>query len=89
METNEGYVILQEETYHTDEKTGDRYRIVLGHRGGDFPQYVTWESTVRVNASGEDRYDYFWGHYFNGDSKIAARLDYHTRLLSNYSRHQN
>ncbi len=78
-ETNQGYVILKDETYHTD-PDGTEHRIVLGYLSGRTHTYCTWDSTCRGGG-----YSYFWGHCFMED-EAAARRDYHLRLAEKYER---
>lgn len=75
-ETNQGFVVLNAETYrlHYD---GSEERVVLAYKCGKNPQYVTWEST-RSGA----KLDYYWGHYFSDEN--AALRDYHQRLIDHY-----
>lgn len=79
-EFNEGYEIIEAETFCTRPWDDGEERIVLGKIDTRFgTHYVTWES---CRHPAEGKADFFWGHYF--DYEKQARADYHRRLAEKY-----
>ena len=82
VKANEGYTIIVSETY-TASRSGQMSRIVLGVKDTSFGKmFVTWESTAWPLSNGNEKSDYYWGHYFDDERK--ARADYHRRLVEKY-----
>lgn len=79
---NEGYEIIALEAYSVS-RAGQESRVVLARKQTAFgTMFVTWESTARPLPDGGENSDYYWGHYFDDESK--ARADYHRRLAAKY-----
>ena len=84
LEKNEGYEIIAREVYSTS-RLGQQESIALGRNVTKHgTMYVTWDCTGWPLKDGSTKVDYYWGHYFDDESK--ARADYHRRLTEKHER---
>lgn len=75
---NESYDIIREEVYSV---TPINKRSIVFGKNRFTSEYVTWECD---HITGTDKYNYFWGHYFNEQQYLKAMEDYYERLAQQY-----
>ena len=76
---NQGYMISAVRTLAGSGFDGEAarfYGVVLGVNKDNPCSFVTWEFNL---PAGEDRVNYYWGHYFTSACSDLALRDFHER----------